>query len=333
MSEITFIWRICCVLQERLGLPPTITATIFRGYHRHCPTIKQRKLTFNAIDVETANSDRASICQIGIVQVQDGEIVDRWQTLVDPEAWFDPTNVSIHGIEKQSVAGAPTMPAIRAELRQRLRGSILVSHTSFDRVAFERAMDRYGLEQLQVTWLDSAQIVRRTWERYYKQGYGLKNVASDFGIKYNHHDALEDAYATAEIVLRACAEKQWGIDEWVLTFQQPRRRTRVAAPQRVDQLQPNVEGHLYGEAIVFTGELSIPRRAAAELAAQAGCQILGTVSRKCTLLVVGASKEAKRFRLRRYKSAKHKRAEHLLKAGQDLQIISERDFHDLMKIS
>ena len=42
-------------------------------------------LTFNAIDVETANADRASICQIGIVHVRDGEIEDRWQTLVDPE--------------------------------------------------------------------------------------------------------------------------------------------------------------------------------------------------------------------------------------------------------
>ena len=47
-------------------------------------------LTFNAIDVETANADRASICQIGIVHVRDGEIEDRWQTLVNPEDWFDP---------------------------------------------------------------------------------------------------------------------------------------------------------------------------------------------------------------------------------------------------
>ena len=37
-------------------------------------------LTFNAIDVETANADRASICQIGIVHVREGEIADRWET-------------------------------------------------------------------------------------------------------------------------------------------------------------------------------------------------------------------------------------------------------------
>ncbi len=95
-------------------------------------------LTFTAIDVETANADRESICQIGIVYVQNGEIVDRWQTLVDPECDFDPWNVAIHGIDRAVVSGSPTLPQVRGELRRRLRGSVLVSHTSFDRVAFVR---------------------------------------------------------------------------------------------------------------------------------------------------------------------------------------------------
>ena len=60
-------------------------------------------LTFNSIDVETANADRASICQIGIVHVRDGEIEDQWQTLINPEDWFDPWNVSIHGIDEKDV--------------------------------------------------------------------------------------------------------------------------------------------------------------------------------------------------------------------------------------
>ena len=92
-------------------------------------------LTFNSIDVETANADRASICQIGMVHVRDGQIEDRWQTLVNPEDWFDPWNTSIHGISETDVRNSLTLPAVRDELRARLRGSVLVSHTSFDRVA------------------------------------------------------------------------------------------------------------------------------------------------------------------------------------------------------
>ena len=140
-------------------------------------------LTFNSIDVETANADRASICQIGIVHVRDGEIEDQWQTLINPEDWFDPWHVSIHGIDENDVRNSPTHPEGRDELRRGLRGSVLVSHTSFDRVAFERAMTRYDLEQLQVTWLDSARIARRAWpDSYGSRGWGLKNIAKNLGI-------------------------------------------------------------------------------------------------------------------------------------------------------
>ena len=179
-------------------------------------------LTFNSIDVETANADRASICQIGIVHVREGVITDQWQTLVNPEDWFDPWNVSIHGIDEADVGDSPTLPEVRAELRTRLRGSVLVSHTSFDRVAFERAMTRYDLEQLHVTWLDSAKIARRAWpERYGRSGYGLKNVARNLDIIFRHHDALEDARAAAEIVLRACAATKIDIEGWLRRVECP----------------------------------------------------------------------------------------------------------------
>ena len=52
--------------------------------------------TFNSIDVETANADRAGTCRIGIVHVRDGRIRDQWRTLVNPKAWFDRWNTMIH---------------------------------------------------------------------------------------------------------------------------------------------------------------------------------------------------------------------------------------------
>ena len=293
--------------------------------------------TFNAIDVETANADRASICQIGIVHVRDGEIVDHWQTLLNPEDWFDPWNVGIHGIDEDDVRDSPTMPEIRAELRQRLRGSILVSHTSFDRVAFERAMDRYDLEQLQVIWLDSAKVARRAWpERYGQRGYGLKNVALDLGIQFQHHDALEDARASAEIVLRACAETGTGIGGWLeqVATRIPRRHSQA---QRGFQdrrsvsvrLKGNADGPFFGETIVFTGTLStMTRERAAEIAAEAGCNVVLSVTKRVTMVVVATQD---RTRLKGYdKSSKHRKAEDRIADGADIQILSERDFLDLM---
>ena len=173
-------------------------------------------LTFNAVDVETANTDRGSICQIGIVHVREAKVEDQWQTLVNPEARFDSWNVSIHGIDEADVQDSPTIPEVRTELSVRLQGSILVSHTSFDRTAFEYAMARYGLEQLPVTWLDSAAIARRAWpERSGNRGYSLKNIADDLGISFRHHDALEDARVAAQIVLQAFAETNSDIKDWL----------------------------------------------------------------------------------------------------------------------
>ena len=278
--------------------------------------------TFNAIDVETANADRATICQIGIAHVRDGEIVDRWQTLVDPEDWFDPWNVEIHGIGAADVRGSPTLRELRDELRRRLRGSVLVSHTSFDRVAFERAMTRYGLEQLQVTWLDSAKIARRAWpDRYARSGWGLKNVAGDLGIPFRHHDALEDARASAEIVRHACAETGLGIEEWLARVKKPITPPSTQPSQR---REGNVDGLLYGETVVFTGKLYMPRARIADMAAEAGCNVAGHVSKKVTILVVGTQDRAK---LKGYtKSSKHRRAEALMARGLEILILSETDF-------
>ena len=286
-------------------------------------------VTFNAIDVETANADRASICQIGIVHVRDGVVVDRWQTLLNPEDWFDPWNVSIHGIHERDVRKSPTLPEVRDELRRRLRGSVLVSHTSFDRVAFERAMTRYDLEQLQVTWLDSARIVRRAWpERYGQRGYGLKNVAKGLGIAFRHHDALEDARAAAEVVIQASVAAEMGIEGWLRRSTRPIFASPTGAALRRDG---NVEGALFGETLVFTGALVVPRREAADMAEAAGCDVAANVTKKTTLLVVGTQDKSK---LKGYeKSRKHRKAEALIEKGAEIQILSESDFSEIMGVA
>ena len=172
-------------------------------------------LTFNAIDVETANASPASICQIGIVCVRDSVIRDRVSILVNPEERFNLFNVRLHGIDAEDVKDCPTFPRIYAELYRRLAGVTLVSHTSFDRVALEMVADKYGLESLRVTWLDSAMVARRAWPRKYRSQWGLSKIAGDLGISFKHHDAVDDARAAAEIVLYAYRQSGSDIDEWL----------------------------------------------------------------------------------------------------------------------
>ncbi len=286
-------------------------------------------LTFNSIDVETANADRASICQIGIVHVRDGKVEEKWQSLVNPEDWFDPWNVGIHGINENVVSLSPSLPEIRDELRTRLRGSILVSHTSFDRIAFERAMKKYKLEQLQVTWLDSAKVARRAWpERYGRRCYGLKNIATDLKIDFKHHDALEDAGAAAEVVLRACAHTDMDIEGWLRRVKQPIFPSSSGKPSA--KRDGNPEGVLFGETVLFTGTLGIPRQEAVDIAAELGCNVVDGASKKVTVLVLGIQDKSK---LKGYdKSSKHRKVETLITRGSEIEILSEKDFFELKEI-
>ena len=173
-------------------------------------------LTFNAIDVETANADPSSICQIGIVCVRAGEIKEQLSVLVNPEQRFNPSNVRLHGISEAAVRDSETLPQVYARLRHLLEGAVLVSHTTFDRVALDGAMDRYGLKPIRAIWLDSAAIARRAWPDHYRRGgWSLAAVAGNLGITFQHHDAVEDARASGEIVLRACQHTGLDIDGWM----------------------------------------------------------------------------------------------------------------------
>ena len=289
-------------------------------------------LNFDTIDVETANADRSTICQIGIVHVRDGQVCDRWVSLVDPEDWFDAWNIAIHGLSAEVVEGAPTLPALDGELRARLGASVVVSHTNFDRVAIERAMEKYNLGQPQVTWLDSAKVVRRAWpDRYSIKGYGLASVAKDLGITFRHHDALEDATAAAEIVIRASEETGFDISGWLERTARPINPKRRSAGSTIQIGDANPDGHLSGETVVFTGSLSITRQRATDFAAQAGCEVRESVTKRTTILVVGLQGKE---RLNGYtKSSKHRKTESLASNGAGIQILSEADFRAMLIVT
>ncbi len=172
-------------------------------------------LTFNAIDVETANADPASVCQIGIVSIRDGVVKRQLSVLVDPEAEFNDFNVRLHRIDHHAVRGSEALPNLEARLRRILEETVLVSHTAFDRMAMDGAMERYGLKPIRARWLDSAMVARRAWPQKYRRKWSLALIAGDLGIAFRHHDAAEDARAAGEIVLRACRHTGLDIDGWL----------------------------------------------------------------------------------------------------------------------
>lgn len=286
-------------------------------------------MNFVAIDVETANADMASICQIGLVKVSGGKIVEEWVTYVDPEDFFDGMNVSIHGIDENIVKGAPTYSEIAETLYSYLQNTIAVCHTHFDRVATNQACQRHGIDIPQVNWLDSARVARRTWIECASRGYGLHNVCQLLGYEFQHHDALEDAKAAAYILQSAVAKTGLDLEAWLRRVQQPIDPSAAGSGAFTRDGSP--EGELHGEVLVFTGALEIPRREAADLAASAGCSVAPNVTKKTTMLVVGDQDVTKLAG--NTKSSKHRKAEQLIEKGASIRILRESDFKELVRVS
>lgn len=287
-------------------------------------------MNFVAVDVETANADMASICQIGLVKCENGVLSDEWKTYVDPEDYFDGINVSIHGIDESMVKGAPTFPELCDTLCSYLDGQIVVCHTHFDRVAMHQAAQRYGISAPECTWLDSARVARRAWKEVAWKGYGLHNVCNILGYDFKHHDALEDAKAAAHILLAATNKSGLDIEGWLSRVKQPIDPAAGSSASAIKR-DGNPEGAFYGEALVFTGALEIPRRQAADLAAAIGCQVASSVTKKTTLLVVG-DQDVKKLAGHK-KSSKHRKAEELIEKGIPIRILKESDFKELARFS
>ena len=282
-------------------------------------------MRFASIDVETANPDMASICQIGVAVFENGELKAEWQSLLDPDDYFDEFNSAIHGIKATDVAGSPLFSDVAAELFQLLAVQPVIAHTHFDRTAIAQACRKHRVVPPELRWLDSARVARRAWQQFATKGYGLKNLCEHIGYSFEHHDALEDAKAAGQVMLAAIETSGIDLDDWFDRITQPTDLQKTG-PIRKDG---NPDGELYGEVLVFTGALEIPRRQAADMASEVGCTVASGVTKKTTLLVVGDQDITKLAG--KDKSSKHRKAEALMAKGANIRILRESDFKQIVE--
>ena len=210
----------------------------------------------------------------------------------------------------------------------------MVSHSRFDVASLSAACGKMNRLAPELRWVDSCQVARLVWQQFREDGYGLSRLAQRLGIQFSHHDAVEDARAAGLVLCRALRDSGKSVEEFVeqtsiVPMSAPRaRRYRPSDKDSVKQ-NGNAEGKLLGEVVVFTGTLSIPRKEAALRAAQAGCAIDNTVTKRTTTLVVGD--QDIRLLAGKKVSSKQARAEELIESGQCIRILQETDFETLIE--
>lgn len=314
-------------------------------------------IEFTAIDFETANGFRGSPCAVGLTKVRDGRVVDEAHWLMRPPAGhdhFDSRNVSIHGITADQVASAPRFGDLFPEIGGFIGGDVLVAHNA----AFDLGVIRSALEVSELAgpgW-DYACTVMLSRRSYSLASYSLPFVAEAAGVPLlNHHDAVEDARACAGILVDIARRSGAStVEDLVASHQLALSRadpyepgvhelskaTRTALekgpagawagwPEEGDNPAPDpmadANHPLYGQTVVFTGNLGISRPQAKERAARAGAQPASAVTRRTTVLVVGDGFVASDLRNGRV-TGKARRVLELHERGQQIEVLSEAEF-------
>lgn len=286
-------------------------------------------LSFTAIDFETANSNRASVCSVGMVRVRNGRIVEEFSTLVRPPRGlgeFSEWNTRVHGITEADVAGAPEWGEIAADVAEFVGNDVLAAHNaSFDRSVFERAFDLYDLEWPANSWVCTLDLAKKVLTL---PNYGLPWVSDHLGLpEFGHHEAVADARAAAEILLALSEEA--GLPDLPSVRRRARRRVSGADISDADLGLDSVEDtglSFNDEVVCFTGRLKMVRKDAEELVVADGGSISKSVTLKTTVLVLGLL-DPNTLRPGASTSKKQDRAVELLARGQQIEIITEQDFH------
>ncbi|WP_372365128.1 exonuclease domain-containing protein [Candidatus Uabimicrobium sp. HlEnr_7] len=289
--------------------------------------------------METANTNPASICSIGIVEVQNGTIQSSKHFFIRPKRLvFNPRNTAIHGITEEDVKDQPKLNELWPTLRNYIDGQKVVAHNaSFDMAAIRRALDEYKL-----TYPNCDYICTKNMSKKYlpnSENYKLSTLSEMYDIELQHHNALSDAKACAKLAIKFCVEsnmncvaqfseelsvevKKIRSDDERYSILNP-RKSKFGNSVKISDIQVRAEkfdkDHVYfGKKFCFTGTLkSMERKDAMQAVVDIGGLVTNSMGKNVQYLVMGDGGKD---------TSKHKTALKLKKENYDVTIILENQF-------
>ena len=154
---------------------------------------------FVAIDFETGNPKRVSACALGVVKVLGGKIVETENYLIKPIGGHASRQTGIHGIDETHTYDKPEF----GELYPEIKGIFdypLIGHSRFDEQVLNALSTHFDLG-LKFNYTDSSAVARKALPNL--NNHKLNTLVEYLNLPdFKHHDALEDAIACANIILK-----------------------------------------------------------------------------------------------------------------------------------
>ncbi|MCQ2974475.1 MAG: 3'-5' exonuclease [Bacteroidales bacterium] len=159
---------------------------------------------FNAIDFETANSYRSSVCSVGVVIVRNGKIVKQIYELIQPEPnYYNYHNIMVHGLTQDDTDQSPVFPKVWKKIEPYLENYPLVAHNKpFDESCLKACFKTYGMTYPDYEFYCTLSASRKKLKDKLPNCQ-LQTVSAYFGYDLTqHHHALADAEACAIIAIK-----------------------------------------------------------------------------------------------------------------------------------
>nr|WP_298002301.1 3'-5' exonuclease [uncultured Flavobacterium sp.] len=159
--------------------------------------------TFAALDFETANQHRSSVCSVGLVFVENGLVVDKYYELIKPVPnFYSYWNTQVHGLVADDTDYAAEFPELWLDLSKRLKNMPLVAHNSmFDEGCLKAVLQVYHLPLHQNPFFCTYRKSKTLFPHL--PNHKLPTVSQYLGFHLeSHHNALADAEACAHIALQ-----------------------------------------------------------------------------------------------------------------------------------
>lgn len=309
------------------------------------------KENFVALDLETATSDRSSICQIGITEVVDGEPLKPKSWLVKPEGnKYDSMNICIHGITPEDTKDSPSFPEVWKEVLPYLQNKIVIAHnTSFDMYALRDAFNKYQIEYPVFDYFCSLRIAKCIVKGCYS--YSLDVIANHLGLEFGtHHKADSDSLGCALVLLKCLKIDGSRLDEleekynfhrgsfspntFIAHLQNKKYCGNQCGQYNYKSIIQNLENHpelndegnyFYGKSVCFTGTTKYAnRKIMLQMVKNVGGIPMDSVTKETDVLVVG--QQDYRVVGADGMSSKQKKAIRMLEKGHAIEILSETEF-------
>ena len=172
-------------------------------------------MRYICFDVETPNFKNERMSSIGVCVVENGKIADEFYTLIDPEQHFDSFNIALTHITPESVKDAPNFAEAWRTVGPIMKSGLLTAHNAqFDMSVLSKCLRSYGLKCWDTNYLCTCRMGKKILPN--EENHKLDTICRDLGIPLDHHNALSDARACAEILIHYM---KMGVN--VLDYQRP----------------------------------------------------------------------------------------------------------------